>query len=64
MVEIGEFSTTVRVGEGEFIFSPQVRDHIRELAVSAVREYMEHQERVCAEQRLTSGVRDEQEGEA
>lgn len=63
MVEIGEVSSTVRVGEGEFILSPRVRDQIRELALSAVLEYLGHQDRVRNEQRLSSGVRDEQEGE-
>ena len=62
MTEIGEMSTTLRMTEGDSM-SPAARSFIREQAVLAVREYLEHEKRVRDEQRLTGGVYDDQEGE-
>jgi hypothetical protein len=64
MIEVDEFSTTVHVRDGDMLFSARQREYIREQALAVLLDYFDHHQRVQSEQRITSGVRDEQEGEA
>jgi len=65
MVEIGEVTSRVRaIGDIDLPISDRTLHQIVQVCLAAVRDEREHESRVLAERRITSGVRDEQEGEA
>lgn len=61
-VHIGEFVNTVRAIDGDALLEPQTLEKIVRAVLRAVEEREAHACRVKAEQRVTSGVRQEQEG--
>jgi hypothetical protein len=62
-VHIGEIVSTVRAVDGDALLAPQTLEKIVRAVLRAVEEREAHACRVKAEQRVTSGVRQEQEGE-
>jgi len=62
-VHVGEIVSTVRAVDSDALLSPQVMEKIVQAVLRAVDERDAHAQRVRAEQRVTSGVRDEQAGE-
>ncbi len=62
-VHIGELSSTIHAVEGGDRLSPEDMQRILQMVLRALREEQEHQERVRAEQRISSGVRAEMEEE-
>jgi hypothetical protein len=64
-VHVGEISSRVQAVDGDALLSPQVLEKIVRAVLRAVDERDSHNKRVRAEQRVTSGVRQEQvEGES
>jgi ABC-type nitrate/sulfonate/bicarbonate transport system substrate-binding protein len=59
-VHIGEIVSTVRAVDGDALVNPQTLEKIVRAVLRAVDERDAHQRRVRAEQRVTSGVREEQ----
>ena len=62
-VHINEIASTVRSVEGSPTLSPAQMQEIIRLVLKAIEEREAHGQRVNAERRVTSGVRDEMEGE-
>jgi hypothetical protein len=62
-VHINEIASTVRTVEGSAVLSPAQMQEIIRLVLKAIEERDAHNQRVNAERRVTSGVRDEMEGE-
>ncbi len=62
-VHINEIASTVRHVEGSTSLSPALMQEIIRLVLKAIDEREAHGRRVDAERRVTSGVRDELEGE-
>jgi hypothetical protein len=62
-VHINEIASTVRQVEGPASLSPAQMQEIIRLVLKAVDERDAHGKRVTAERAVTSGVRDELEGE-
>jgi len=62
-VHINEIASTVRTVEGSSSLSPAVMQEIIRLVLKAIEERDAHNQRVNAERKVTSGVRDEMEGE-
>ncbi len=62
-VYIGEIVSTVRTVDGDALLAPQTLEKIVRAVLWAVEEREAHACRVKAEQRVTSGVRQEQVGE-
>jgi hypothetical protein len=62
-VHINEIASTVRTVEGSSSLSPAVMQEIIRLVLKAIEERDAHNQRVNAERKVTSGVRDELEGE-
>lgn len=62
-VNIGDLISRVQAVDDSALLSPRVLERIVHLVLEAVREREDHQARVCAEQRITGGVRAELEGE-
>jgi hypothetical protein len=60
-VHIGDIVSTVRVVDGNSLLTPQTLSKIVQVVLEAVREQEEHHKRVRAEQRISSGVREELE---
>jgi hypothetical protein len=60
-VHIGDIVSTVRAVDGDSLLTPQTLSKIVQVVLEAVREQEEHHKRVCAEQRISSGVREELE---
>lgn len=63
-VHINEIASTVRQVDGSASLSPAQMEEIIRLVLKAIDEREAHGQRVVAERRITSGVRDEMEGEA
>jgi hypothetical protein len=63
-VHINEIASTVRNVEGSSSLSPSQMEEIIRLVLKAIQEREAHGQRVQAERRVTSGIRDEMEGEA
>ncbi|MGH9256234.1 MAG: hypothetical protein ACRD3C_16885 [Vicinamibacterales bacterium] len=63
-VHINEIASTVRTVEGSAVLSPAQMQEIIRLVLKAIEEREAHGQRVNAERKVTSGVRDEMEGEA
>ena len=63
-VHINEIASTVRNVEGSSSLSPSQMEEIIRLVLKAIEEREAHRQRVNAERRVTSGIRDEMEGEA
>ena len=63
-VHINEIASTVRNVEGSSSLSPSQMEEIIRLVLKAIEEREAHGQRVNAERRVTSGIRDEMEGEA
>jgi len=61
-VHIGEIVSTVRAVDGDALLAPQTLEKIVRAVLRAVEEREAHACRVKAEQRVTSGVRQEQVG--
>jgi hypothetical protein len=61
-VHINEIASTVRNVEGSSLSPSQIEEIIR-LVLKAIEEREAHGQRVNAERRVTSGIRDEMEGE-
>ena len=61
MIEINELSSRVNVQDTNTWMSQ--RDYIRQIVIDAIQEFLRHEQQVASERRITSGVRDEQEGE-
>lgn len=62
---IDEVHTRINaVPDGDSPLSPRMMEHIIQTVCRAVRQELAHDERVMREHRITSGVRDEIEGEA
>ena len=61
-VHIGEIVSTVRTVDGDALLAPQTLEKIVRAVLRAVEEREAHACRVKAEQHVTSGVRQEQEG--
>lgn len=59
-VHVGEIVSTVRAVDGDALLSPQVLERIVRAVMRAIEERDAHARRVRSEQRVTSGVRDEQ----
>ncbi|HKP51321.1 MAG TPA: hypothetical protein VJ183_01570 [Chloroflexia bacterium] len=59
-VHVGEIVSSVRAVDGDALLSPQVMEKIVRAVMRAMEERDAHTGRVRAEQRVTSGVRDEQ----
>jgi hypothetical protein len=59
-VTIGEVSSTVWAVDGDSILSARAMDQIVRAVLRAVRAEREHDQRVRAEKRITSGVSHEQ----
>ncbi len=59
-VNINEIVSNVQVMDDESLLSPQILRHIVEAVLQAVDEQEAHRQRVEAEQRITSGVAQEQ----
>lgn len=62
-VHIGELTSVVHAVDGDSVLTQQAMDRIIRTVMEAVRQREEHRERVRREQRISGGVRDEQEGE-
>jgi len=62
-VNIAEIVSTVRAVEGDSLLSPQTLQKIVGVVLEAVNEQEEHRKRVRLEQRISSGVREEQQEE-
>lgn len=62
-VHINEIASTVRNVEGSSSLSPSQMEEIIRLVLKAIEEREAHGQRVNAERRVTSGIRDEMEGE-
>jgi hypothetical protein len=62
-VHINEIASTVRSVEGSSPLAPSQIQEIIRLVLKAIEEREAHGQRVNAERRVTSGVRDEMEGE-
>ena len=62
-VHINEIASTVRTVEGSASLSPAQMQEIIRLVLKAIEERDAHNQRVHAERKVTSGVRDEMEGE-
>ncbi len=62
-VHIGDIVSTVRAVDGDSLLTPQTLSKIVQAVLEAVREQEEHYKRVRAEQRISSGVREELEEE-
>jgi hypothetical protein len=60
-VNINEIASTVRVVDGNGLLSPQVMEKIVRTVLQALREQEEHRARVRSEQKITRGVRYEEE---
>ena len=63
-VHINEIASTVRQVDGGASINPVQMQEIIRVVLNAVEEREAHQKRVASERRVTSGVRDEMEGEA
>jgi hypothetical protein len=63
-VHINEIASTVRHVEGSAVLSPAQMQEIIRLVLKAIEEREAHDQRVNAERKVTSGIRDEMEGEA
>ncbi len=63
-VHIQDVIATVRAVSSESLLTQKTLEKIVNTVLGAVRQEQAHHERVKAERRVTSGVRDEQEGEA
>jgi hypothetical protein len=63
-VHINEIASTVRQVDGAAGLSPAQMQEIIRLVLKAIEEREAHGQRVNAERRVTSGIRDEMEGEA
>ena len=62
-VHINEIASTVRTVEGSAVLPPAQMQEIIRLVLKAIEERDAHNQRVNAERKVTSGVRDEMEGE-
>ena len=62
-VNIAEIVSTVRAVDGDSLLSPQTLQKIVGVVLEAVNEQAEHRKRVRLEQRISSGVREEQQEE-
>ena len=62
-VHINEIASTVRTVEGSSVLSPPQMQEIIRLVLKAIEEREADSQRVDAERKVTSGVRDEIEGE-
>jgi hypothetical protein len=62
-VNIGEVVSSVRAVDGDSLLAPKTLEKIVEAVLQAVREQEEHRARTRAERQISSGVRDELEGE-
>jgi hypothetical protein len=60
-VHIGDIVSTVRAVDGDSLLTQQTLSKIVQVVLEAVREQEEHHKRVRAEQRISSGVREELE---
>lgn len=60
-VNIAEIVSTVHAVDSDSLLTPQTLEKIVRVVIEAVREQEEHSIRVRAEQRVTSGVRQELE---
>lgn len=60
-VHIGDIVSMVRAVDGDSLLTPQTLSKIVQVVLEAVREQEEHHKRVRAEQRISSGVREELE---
>ena len=63
-VHINEIASTVRNVEGSSSLAPSQIQEIIRLVLKAIEEREAHGQRVDAERKVTSGVRDEMEGES
>jgi hypothetical protein len=63
-VNIQEMTSTVHAVDAHAPISPKNVQHILGIVMKAVKEEMEHAKRVEAEKKISTGVRDEQEGES
>jgi hypothetical protein len=63
-VNIGEMTSTVHATDANAPLAPHKMQEIIAMVMKAVREEQHHAERVQAEKKISSGVRDEQEGES
>lgn len=61
-VNIDEIVSNVHLVDNEYLLSPPVLRRIVATVLVAVEEREAHRERVAAEQRVTSGVAEEQRG--
>ncbi len=59
-IEIGEIASTVRAVDRDSVLSPRTMEQIIRAVLRALQEEQNHQRRVRAEQRITSGVSHEQ----
>lgn len=62
-VHINEIASTVRNVDGSSSLSPSQMEEVIRLVLKAIEEREAHGQRVNAERRVTSGIRDEMEGE-
>jgi hypothetical protein len=63
-VHIGEVTSTVHATDANAPLSPQKMHQILDIVMKAVKDEQQHAARVQAEKKISSGVRDEQEGES
>jgi hypothetical protein len=59
-VTIGEVSSTVQAVDGDSVLSQKTMDQVLRTVLRAVRADLEHEKRVRAEKKVTSGVSHEQ----
>lgn len=62
-VNIGDVVSTVRAVDGDSLLAPQTMERIVRAVLQAMNEREGHRARVRAEQRISGGVREEQENE-
>ena len=55
-VEVGELVSNVHVMDGDSILTPQMISKVSQLILKVIEERENHQKRVRAEQRVSSGV--------
>jgi hypothetical protein len=62
-VQIGEINSTVRTVDGQSLLTPQLLNEIIRAVIQELEARNLHDQRVQAERRVTSGVRQELEGD-
>jgi hypothetical protein len=63
-VQINEIVSSIRTVDQQQLLSPKLIERLVQEVMRAMDERDAHRRRVAGERKITSGVRDEQEGEA